>query len=648
MFSLLFSRRFGPFFLTQFLGALNDNLLKNGLVILVAFTAANESQSGQLSNLAAGLFILPFFLFSPMAGQLADQFDKARLMRFIKAAEVFIMAVAAWAFIAGKTPWLFVTLFLMGVHSAFFGPVKYSILPHHLRENEIISGNAWVETGTFLAILLGTLAGGWLVGLKSPAGLWGLGALMLSVSVVGWLASLRIPAAAPLSTGIKLNFNLIGEVVSLTRLVAKKPAVMNSVLGISWFWFFGATLLAQLPGYVRHTLQGDESVATLLLATFAVAVGLGSLLCAKLARGEIELGLVPIGAFGLTVFAADLAFIAYPLPGGEPLSASQWLSGAHAFSAWRVIADFTLLGLFGSLFIVPLYALIQARSDAESRSRVIAANNVLNAAFMVASALITLGLYELGFTTLHILLYTAILNTVISLYIFLLIPEFFMRFVVWVLASTIYRLRYTGREHLPHQGAAVLICNHISFIDWFVITAACNRPVRFVMDHKIFSLPVLGILFKLSKAIPIAPAKESEATKEKAFTAISAALREGEIVCIFPEGKITYDGKINAFKPGVKRILATDPVPVIPMALTGLWGSFFSRKGGKAMAKVPKPSRRIIGVHAGHALSPTATVEAMEIEVMRLFHQGNPPVTTLPGMESLGSAKSAPKGGLDG
>jgi 1-acyl-sn-glycerol-3-phosphate acyltransferase len=619
MASLLFTRRFGPFFLTQFLGALNDNLLKNGLVILVAFQAAYESQAGMLSNLAAGLFILPFFLFSPVAGQMADKYDKARLMRAIKIAEVAIMAAAAWGFIAGHTVLLFITLFLMGVHSAFFGPVKYSVLPHHLRDDELMGGNAWVETGTFLAILIGTLVGGWLVGLNSSTGMWALGILMVTASFAGWSASLRIPAAAPVAAEFKLNFNPFGETLALTRLIAKTPAVLNSVLGISWFWFFGATLLAQLPSFVRHTLRGDESVATMLLAVFAVAVGLGSLLCAKLARGEIELGLVPIGALGLTVFASDLAFISYPENFGGLVSASAWISGMHAFTAWRVIADFFLIGLSGSLFIVPLYALIQARSAAENRSRVIAANNLLNAVFMVASALITMALYQLGFSTVQILLYTAILNAVISLYIFLLIPEFFMRFAVWMMAGTIYRLRYSGRENLPRQGAAVLICNHISFIDWFIITAACNRPVRFVMDHKIFNLPLLGWVFKLCKAIPIAPGKESEAVKASAFAAIGAALRDGDLVCIFPEGKITYDGKLSAFKPGVKRILAADPVPVIPMALTGLWGSFFSRKGGRAMATVPKPSRRIIGVHAGEPLPANATVEAMEIEVLRLL-----------------------------
>lgn len=623
MIRLLAQKRFGPFFGVQFLGALNDNLFKNTLVILFAFQASSEAESGLVTNLAAGLFILPFFLFSAVAGQIADKFDKAKIMRTIKAAEIGIMALGSVGFFTGHNVLLFITLFLMGVHSAFFGPVKYSILPQHLKEDEVMTGNALVEMGTFLAILIGTLTGGFLAGSRNMGVI---SAGIVSVALIGYLASLRIPTAPAVVPHLKLKWNPFTQTVALTRILFKKAALFNSVLGISWFWFFGATVLAQLPNFTRHFLQGNESVVTLLLAVFSVSIGIGSVLCAKLSRGDIELGLVPIGALGMTLFIVDLAFLPYPPETGVLMGVGAFLQGPYASLTWRVMADLGMMGISGSLFIVPLYALIQTRADEESRSRVIAANNIFNAVFMVASALITMVLFKLGFNTLQILLFTAILNFVVSAYIFLLIPEFVMRFVVWILASTIYRLRYTGRDHIPRQGAAVLVANHISFIDWFIITAACRRPVCFVMDHNMYKHPLLGWLFKLSKAIPIAPAKEDPKRLEEAFLLISKQLREGNLIGLFPEGKITFDGRVNPFKPGVERVLAQDPVPVIPMALQGLWGSFFSRQGGAAMARVPKPSRRVISVTIGESMPATTKARELEAQVRALLGEAAEPV----------------------
>jgi 1-acyl-sn-glycerol-3-phosphate acyltransferase len=616
MFDLLARKRFGPLFGTQFLGALNDNLFKNTMVILFAFRAASEAESGMVTNLAAGLFILPFFLFSGVAGQIADKFDKGRIMRAIKAAEVAIMLIGSVGFYTGHSALLFATLFLMGTHSAFFGPAKYSILPQHLKENELVTGNALVEMGTFLAILIGTLAGGLLAGKQNFTAI---SCSILGVAAAGWLIAQKIPAAPPVVPDLKLSWNPFSQSAALTRIIRKKDVLFNSVLGISWFWYFGATLLAQLPNFTKYMLHGNEAVVTMLLAVFSLSIGVGSVLCAKLSRGEIELGLVPVGALGMTVFCADLAFIAYAPEGTAMMGVGALLNGPFRAAAIRATIDLGMVGVFGSLFIVPLYALIQHRADEDTRSRVIAANNIFNSLFMVGSALITLVLIKIGFNTVQVLLFTAILNLVVSAYIFMLIPEFAMRFIVWILASTIYRLRYSGRDSVPHDGAAVIVCNHVSFIDWFIITAACRRPVHFVMDNGIFRKPFLGILFRLAKAIPIATAKENPEVKERAFGLISRELKDGNLVCIFPEGKVTYDGAMNAFKPGVERILAKDAVPVVPMALHGLWGSFFSRKAGKAMSGVPKPSRRVISVAIGSPMSPAATAAAMETEVRKLL-----------------------------
>ncbi len=616
LFTLLGQRRFGPFFTVQFLGALNDNLFKNTLVILFAFAAANEAESGLLTNLAAGLFILPFFLFSGVSGQLSDKYDKARIMRWIKAVEIGIMLLGSLGFMTHQTVLLFITLFLMGVHSACFGPAKYSILPQHLKETELMTGNALVEMGTFLAILIGTLAGGLLAGKQN---VMAISSGIVGVSIIGYLASLKIPPAPAPAPNLKLNWNPLTQTAALTRIIYSKPALFNSILGISWFWYFGATLLAQLPNFTRHMLHGNEAVVTLLLALFSLSVGIGSILCAKLSRGEIELSLVPIGAIGLTWFCADLSFITYPPAHAALMGVGELLHGPYLGAALRVSVDLSMLGLFGSLFIVPLYALIQTRADTESRSRVIAANNIFNALFMVASALITMVLFKVGLNTIQILFFTAILNCVIATYIFLLIPEFVMRFIVWVLAGTIYRLRYSGRDSVPRSGPAVIVCNHVSFIDWFVITAACRRPVHFVMDHSIFKNPLLGWLFRLSKAIPIASAKENAALKEAAFVSISRELENGNLVCIFPEGKITSDGALNPFRPGVERILMSNPVPVIPMALQGLWGSFFSRQGGSAMTRMPKPSRRNISLSIGLPLAPATKAAELESTIRNML-----------------------------
>ncbi|MEO7426882.1 MAG: 1-acyl-sn-glycerol-3-phosphate acyltransferase, partial [Fibrobacteria bacterium] len=470
------------------------------------------------------------------------------------------------------------------------------------------------------AILIGTLAGGLLAGQRDIAAI---SASILGVAGLGYLISLKIPAAPPAARELKLSWNPFSQTTVLTRLILKKTALFNSVLGISWFWYFGATLLAQLPNLTKHTLHGDESVVTLLLAIFSLSVGVGAALCARLSRGEIELGLVPIGALGLSVFCADLAFVHYPPALPALMGVDALLHGPYLGAGLRVMIDLAMVGVSGSFFIVPLYALIQHRADEDSRSRVIAANNIFNALFMVGSAIITMLLFRIGFTTVEILFFTAVLNLAVSAYIFLLIPEFAMRFVVWILAGTTYRLRYSGRERVPHEGAAVIVCNHASFIDWFIITAACRRPVHFVMDNAIFKTPLLGWLFRLSKAIPIASAKLDPAVKEKAFELISGELRDGNLVCIFPEGMVTHDGSMNPFRPGVERILARDAVPVVPMAIAGLWGSFFSRQGGKAMAKLPKPSRRIVSVSIGAPLPASATAQAMEAEVRGLLAAAN-------------------------
>jgi 1-acyl-sn-glycerol-3-phosphate acyltransferase len=609
-FSLLTQRRFGPFFLTQFFGAFNDNVYKNALIILIAFQSAGQGlgDSNTLINLSAGLFILPFFLFSATAGQLADKYEKSRFIRWVKFVEIVIMGFAVAAFHLGDIPLLMGLLFLMGTQSTLFGPVKYGILPQHLRELELVGGNGLVEMGTFLAILLGTLTGGVLIGIPVN------GAALVSVTIIalaclGFISSLGIPVAPAAAPGLRINWNPLTETWRSIRFAHGNRTVFLSILGISWFWLLGATYLAQLPNFTKTTLGGNEQIVTLLLTLFSIGIGVGSLLCERMSDRRVELGLVPFGSIGLTAFGIDL-FLAVPdnPVTGAALDAAAFL---HAPGNLRVLFDILMLGLFGGFYIVPLYALVQQRSEPSHRSRVIAANNILNALFMVVSALMAILILEAGLSIPQLFLVIAAMNAAVALYIYTLVPEFLMRFIVWMLIHTLYRIRKQGIGNIPDTGPVVLVCNHVSFIDALVIAGCIRRPVRFVMHYKFYELPVLNFIFRTAGAIPIATARENPQMLVQAYERISRYLEEGEVVCIFPEGGLTSDGEIKPFRPGIDKIIRRNPVPVVPMALRGLWGSFFSRKGGAAMkGKLPRPLFYRIGLALGPPVPPAGVSAA--------------------------------------
>jgi 1-acyl-sn-glycerol-3-phosphate acyltransferase len=586
-FALLGTRRFLPFFLTQFFGAFNDNLFRNALVVSITYGAsAAAANAGLLSNLAQGLFILPFFLFSALAGQLADKYEKSRLIRQTRLAEVFVMLCAAAALYSGHVPTLLALIFLLGVLATVFGPLKYSLMPQHLRQSELVGGNALVDAGTFMAILVGTISGGLLV--PSGGGNTLAAAVMVIVAVGTYLCARFIPRAEATDPALKINFNPLTGTWQMLKVAAQSRAILNSLLGISWFWLVGALILAQLPAYSKDVLGGDKTVFTLLLAAFSVGTALGSLACERLSGHKVEIGLVPLGSIGMTVCLLDLYF---EHPGGAAAGGAvlDWTAFLAA-GGWDIALDCALIGFFGGLFIVPLYALILSRSVESHRARIIACNNILNAGFMVIATLIAIVWLEvLHLSIPQLFIFAAVLNAIVATYIYTLVPEFLMRFLIWVLVNTLYRIKVRGLENIPEHGPALIVCNHVSFVDALVIGGSVRRPVRFVMDHNIFRIPVMGFIFRTARAIPIAPARENAALLDKAFDRIDAELADGEIVCIFPEGKLTRDGEMSEFKKGVERILERRAVPVVPMALRGLWGSFFSRRDGKAaMTQLPK------------------------------------------------------------
>ena len=574
-FSLLGKRRFLPFFVTQALGALNDNLFKQSLILAILYKLNIEGDRGIWVNLCALLFIVPFFLFSALAGQFGEKYAKDRLIRLIKLGEIAIMVVAAIGFAFDHLALMLVALFAMGTHSALFGPVKYSILPQTLRPEELVGGNGLVEMGTFLAILAGTIGAGIMLSSGNYTVIVSL--VIIAVAVLGYLASRAIPSAPADTPQLRLNWNIFSESWATLRLgLNQTPAVSRSVVGNSWFWFVGAIYLTQIPAYAKDWLSGDETVVTLILTVFSVGIALGSLLCEKLSGRKVEIGLVPFGSFGLTVFGLLLWWHSGQMP--QNIHANDWLGVLGFSQAWWVLLDILGLGVFGGFYIVPLYALIQSRTSESERARVIAANNILNALFMVVSALVTILLLSVaGLTIPELFLVVSLMNIAVNAYIFKIVPEFSMRFLIWLLGHSMYRVQHKHLELIPDEGAALLVCNHVSYVDALLIGGAVRRPIRFVMYYKIYDLPVLNFIFRTAGTIPIAGRGEDEAIHDQAFDRIARYLADGELVCIFPEGKLTTDGQIDEFKAGVMRILERTPAPVIPMALQGLWGSFFSR-----------------------------------------------------------------------
>jgi len=584
-FSLFSQRRFLPYFVTQALGAFNDNLYKNTLLLFIAlFAIGDQQQSSLLTNIAAGLFILPFFLFSAIGGQIADKYEKSSLIRIIKLAEIAIMCIGGLALVWEQTTVMLVVLFLMGTQSAFFGPVKFSLLPQHLDKSELVGGNGLIEMGTFIAILGGTILAGLLFEFEQAL-------IIVAVAVVafaalGYLASRSIPNAPANNPSLKVNFNPITSIKQTVSQIKQDRALFLSILAISWFWFLGAGYLTQFPAFALSNLGGNTQLVTLLLVVFSFGVGLGSILCERLSGHTIELGIIPIGSIGISVFGIDLYFAAQSLIVVDNMSAMDFVSYSENY---RLLADLLLLAVFSGIYVVPLNALIQTRGDDKCRAQIIAANNVFNALFMVLSAVIAIVLLSvLELSIAEYFLVLGIANLLVAGYIYWQVTEFVLRFIIWIISHTMYRVKHRGMINIPQEGAAVLVCNHVSFVDALLIAGISRRPVRFVMDKTIANMPGLKFVFKWAKTIPICSPKQDIDVYNQAFEKIKNELDNGELICIFPEGKITKDGQLNDFRAGIEKILGNNPVPVIPMALIGLWGSFFSHKGGHALTTKPR------------------------------------------------------------
>ena len=628
-FALLRQRRFLPYFVVQLLGAFNDNVFRQAIIGLLGYMAIPADDKALYTQLAPAIFILPYFLFSATAGQIAEKLEKSKLIRITTAMEIAIMSVAAVGFVLQDMRVLLATLFLTGVQSTLFGPVKYSILPSVLKPEELTGGNGLVEMGTSISILVGMIFGGLIFALADANGPWVAGAAVIALAIAGNVVSRAIPNVDAGAPELKIQWNPLPESLRIWKLTREQPAVRNSVLGVSWFWFFGTVLTGNLPVYAEAVLGGTPTLYVFALALFSVGVGVGSLLCERLSGRTVEIGLVPLGAIGMSAFLVDLYF-------AKPVASSVVGLGVSGFlqqpGTWRVVMDLIGIGLFAGFFVVPLFALIQSRTPRDVLSRVIAGMNIQNAFFIVLAAGLGIAAQSLlKWTIPQLFLALAIANALVAIWIFTIVPEFAMRFVSWLLVRTLYRLKLHGIEkHVPDEGAALIVCNHVSYMDALILAASIPRPVRFVMYYRIFNIPVMSWIFRTAKAIPIAGAREDPALMQRAFDEIDAALAEGEIVGIFPEGALTKDGGIAKFKSGVEKILERaqerdQAVPVVPMALRGMWTSMWSRRstsaeGGRlGRMRVPRRFRAHVEVIAdAPVVGSGVTAEALEAKVREL------------------------------
>lgn len=565
--SILKSRNFLPLFVTQFLGAFNDNLFKNAMVMLVTFRLADMAhlEPQILVTLAAGVFILPFFLFSATAGQLADKYDRGYMARLVKIAEICIMTVAVAGFLLPSVSVLLLVLFLMGTHSAFFGPIKYAILPQLLKPEELLAGNAYVEAGTFLAILLGTISGGLLV--MHDSGPAVISVAVLAVAVAGYFASRHIPAAPAPSPDIVINKNIWQETVKILASTQEDVKSYRAMLAISWFWFAGATYLSQFPVFGKDYLHGDEKTVTLLLTVFSVGIGLGSVLCSRLLKGRVDTTYVPLASIGMALFGADLYFA----------------SMASSLS-FRVVFDLFMVAVSGGLFVVPLYTFVQKRADPARMARMIAALNIMNAMFMVASSALTALLLKMSFTIPEIFLGMALLNILVAAYIVTLLPDDLFRSIAKTVFGWLYRVEVKGMENIDAAGVRVLIiANHTSFLDAALIAAYLPVRVTFAINTYIAKAWWIQPFLKIIDAFPVDP------TNPMAIKSLVDVVKGGKTAMIFPEGRITVTGSLMKVYEGPGLIADKASAKILPIRIDGAQYTPFSRLRGKVtIRRFPK------------------------------------------------------------
>ena len=567
--SLLGKRRFAPLFVVQFLGAFNDNLLKFALLFLANFGLyrAEPDKAEMLATIATGLFILPYFLFSALAGQLADAWDKAKLVRAVKAAEIIIMTLAVTGFWLESVPLLLSCLFLMGLHSTIFGPVKFSILPQHLHADEIMGGTGLIEAGTFLAILSGQL----LAGVIPP---WEAGLVAVGLATLGFLASLAIPSAPTVVPGLRIERNIFKSTWHILKAARHGRGVWLSILGISWFFAVGAVLLAEFAPLVSGVLKAKQEVATFFLLIFSISVALGSMLVNRLLGGQVSARFVPVSALTLAGFMIDLwlSTSSYA-PAHSGAGIAQFVASP---GSWRIMADLIGIAFSGGMFIVPLYAILQTHSPREERSRTIAANNIVNAAVTVAVVTAVTAMLARGESVPGVIGVMGFATLAVALISCWLLPETVIKAIVRGMLRLCYRVQVVGAENMPGAGEpAVVVVNHVSFLDGLLLAAFLPGKPTFAVHTRIARAWWVKPFLSLFDAFPVDP------TNPLSAKAMVKAVREGRTLVIFPEGRITVTGALMKVFDGPGMVADKADAPIIPVRIDGAQFTPFSRLRGK-------------------------------------------------------------------
>ena len=577
LFHLLKTRRFAPLFVTQFLGAFNDNVFKNALVFLITYKIAIDQGWDNVQvivPLAGGIFIAPFFIFSSLAGQLSDKLEKSRLIRIIKFAEILLMGLASYGFYSENVTVMMATLFLMGTQSTFFGPLKYSILPEHLHRDELIGGNALIEMGTFLSIILGLIVGGVLI--LTDSGPVIISVTVLTVAIGGFVASFSIPKTIPVARDLKINFNIIQETLHIVGESRKDWRIFMSIMGISWFWFFGLTFLAQFPTFSREVIGADEGVGTLFNCAFSIGIGLGSYLCDRLLKGQIHAVYVPGAAILMTLFSVDIYFASQNFVGAngaELMNVGQFLS--HLGNI-RILLDMVLIAVCGGVYIVPLYAIVQSRSAPAERSRMIASTNIINSLFMTVSAGGSAFLISSGFTIPEVFLTVAIMNAFVAIYICKLLPEELVRSITRTLFRLLYRVEVHGLEHYRAVGKkTVIVANHTSYLDGALLGAFLPHKMTFAINTYIAQKWWVKPAYAFINLLPLDP------SNPMAAKSMIDEVKKGRKVVIFPEGRVTVTGSLMKIYEGPGAIANLSGAPILPIKIEGAQFSPFSRLKGK-------------------------------------------------------------------
>ncbi len=598
-------KRFWPLFWTQFAGALNDNFFKNALVILITYQSVQVAGLSPLLlvPLCGGIFVFPFFLFSATAGQLADKYQKAKLIKWIKFIEIVIMGLASLGFALGNYPLLLTVLFLMGMQSSFFGPIKYSIIPSLVTRENLVLGNAYVSGGTFIAILLGTILGGSFVDFSNYVLALSLG--LLGFAIIGFIFSLSIvDVPIPKSENLKVDYTFFRPTWSILKLTMRDKVVFRTVMGVSWYWFLGSAILSVLPTIVKNLLMGGTEVATLFLAIFTVGMGLGSYFTERISRTKVEIGLVPLSALGMSIALIFIFFGLRDLTFIHDSDALLGLSGFFAHTRNIYISIFLLfVAICGGGYIVPQMSFMQVVAKPSELSQTIAGNNIWNALLMVGAAGLVMVLNK-SIGIAGTILVLALANVVVAFLLYMHYSEETLRVWMRLLSKFFYRIEVKGAEHFPTDGPVVLVSNHVSFVDWMLLMGALDRPIHFVIDYNYYYIPTGPFWFRQAGLVPIATRKESEEVLNKAFDLIYEDLDKSSVVGLFPEGWITRNGEMRRFQPGINKILRNRPVPVVMAAIDGLWGSMFSFEGGKVILKRPTFFRRRVTLTFSPPINP--------------------------------------------